>query len=92
MWLTSLEAEGSAMETFELSSSQWTVGQLRAELVGLPDSMPIVVFVAERPGGEITIRQVLTGAGFGVGIRIDDVPARDAFPLSADYPTGTYPR
>ena len=60
---------------------QWTVGQLRAELIGLPDHTPLVVDVAT---GTTYQRRPVVGAGYGPGIDPDQ-PLFDGqeFPLVA---------
>ncbi len=66
---------------------QWTVGRLRAELVGLPDDMPVSVLVATSTSGDDLRRYVLTGAGYGPGIDpSDELLAELEFPLRADCP------
>ena len=66
---------------------QWTVGRLRAELVGLPDDMPISVLVATSASGDDLRRHVLTSAGYGPGIDpSDELLAEVEFPLRADLP------
>jgi hypothetical protein len=72
------------VNTFE-DPSQWTVGQLRAELVGLPDDVPVFVYVQEHVGLTVTIRQVLTGAGFGPDVDPEDMLLTGEFPLTARY-------
>ncbi|HEY8721805.1 hypothetical protein [Pengzhenrongella sp.] len=64
------------------SLEPWTVGQLRAELVGLDDSMPVAVYVEDRADPAVLVRQSLVGAGYGPGLDPSDVPA-DEFPLVA---------
>lgn len=43
--------------------AQWTVGQLRAELVGIPDDTALAVDVYT--ADTVTRRHPITGAGFG---------------------------
>lgn len=45
---------------FEHAVQAWTVGQLRDALAGLPDDLPIIVDVAEEPGGDTVQEQVTT--------------------------------
>ena len=54
---------------FEHAVQAWTVGQLRDALAGLPDDLPIIVDVAEEPGGDTVQEQVVVHAGFGHGSR-----------------------
>ena len=63
---------------------QWTVGQLRAELIGLPDDTPLVVDVAIDATGTTYQRRPVVGAGYGPGIDPDQ-PLFDGqeFPLVA---------
>ena len=79
-------------ETPQHNARQWTVGQLRAELVGLSDDIPVAVYVAEKAGGEFTVRQVLVGAGYGEGIYASEAPLDSEFVLSADYPASRHNR
>lgn len=44
---------------FEHKVDAWTVGLLRNALSGLPDDMPILVDVAEEPGGD-TVQERLS--------------------------------
>ena len=74
------------MNAFE-DSAQWTVGRLRAELVGLADDVPVFVYVQANVGLTATIRQVLTGAGFGPDADPDDMVLIGEFPLAARYPS-----
>ena len=53
---------------FEHAVQAWTVGQLREALAGLPDDLPIIVDVAEEPGGDTVQEQVVVHAGFGHGV------------------------
>ena len=53
---------------FEHTVQAWTVGQLRDALAGLPDDLPIIVDVAEEPGGDTVQEQVVVHAGFGHGV------------------------
>ena len=60
----------------------WTVGQLRAELVGLPADLPVIVLVQDNAGGTFFSQQVLVGAGYGEGVDRDEPQLVDrAFPL-----------
>ena len=74
------------MNAFE-DPAQWTVGWLRAELVGLADDVPVFVYVQANIGLTATIRQVLTGAGFGPDADPDDMVLLGEFPLAARYPS-----
>lgn len=59
----------------------WTVGQLRAELVGVADDTPVHVLV---PTGEHTwVVHPLTGAGYGPGVDPTDPVLAATFPLQA---------
>ena len=65
---------------------QLTVGELRAELVGLPDDMVLVVDVCQDPHGAGIRRHPLIGAGYGPDVDSAD-PLFDGqeFPLTAGY-------
>ncbi len=66
---------------------QWTVGKLRAELVGIPDDIPVSVLVATTPDGDDLRMYLLTGAGYGQGLDPDDdLFAGTDFPLLASLP------
>lgn len=71
----------------------WTVGQLRAALAGLPDDLPLVVIVAEDPGGELAEDQVVIDAGFGTGTtgEGEEFVGRE-FQICCEFPSGTYVR
>jgi len=75
-----------AMNAFE-DPVHWTVGRLRAELVGLADDVPVFVYVQANIGLTATIRQVLTGAGFGPDADPDEMVLLGEFPLNARYPS-----
>lgn len=72
------------MTTFEHVADAWTVGRRRAVLDGLPDDLPIVVDVAEEPGGHV---------GFGHGVAGDGTEfiGRE-LRIGCEFPTGTYHR
>lgn len=57
----------------------WTVGQLRAELVGVDDATPVHVLVQVDSGGWV-VRE-LVGAGYGPGVDPTDPVLAGAFPL-----------
>lgn len=44
------------------------MGRLRNALVGLPDDLPLIVDVAEEPGGDLVQKQVVIHVGFGHGV------------------------
>ncbi|WP_250444010.1 DUF6225 family protein [Actinotalea sp. C106] len=68
---------------------QWTVGQLRAELVGLPDDTPLVIdVVQDGPAGSTRTRLPLIGAGYGQGVDPDDpIFSGQEYPLTAGQRT-----
>ena len=74
------------MNAFE-DPAQWTVGRLRAKLVGHADDVPVFVYIQANVGLTATIRQVLTGAGFGPDADPDDMALLGEFPLAARYPS-----
>ena len=64
---------------------QWTVGQLRAELVGLPDNATLVVDVPTGNGG--LRRYPIVAAGYGEGIDpAEGIFVGQEFPLTAGDP------
>jgi hypothetical protein len=75
---------------FEHAVQAWTVGQLRDALAGLPDDLPIIVDVAEEPGGDTVQEQVVVHAGFGHGVdgRGEPFVGRD-FRIGCEFPSGT---
>jgi hypothetical protein len=79
--------------TFEHVADAWTVGRRRAVLDGLPDDLPIVVDVAEEPGGDLVEEQVIIHAGFGHGVDGDGTEfiGRE-LRIGCEFPTGTYHR
>lgn len=81
------------MTTVEHVADAWTVGRLRAALVGLPDEMPIIVDVAEEPGGDLVDEQVIIHVGFGHGVAGDgsEFIGRE-LRIGCEFPTGTYER
>ena len=56
--------------TVPAERAQWTVGQLRAELVGIPDDTPLAVDV--HTADTMTRRHPITGAGFGPALYPDE--------------------
>ena len=69
-----------------LEPAQWTVGQLRAELIGLPDHTPVVVDVAMDVTGSTYERRPVTGAGYGPGIDpTEGIFTSQEFPLVASH-------
>lgn len=80
-------------ETYDHVAEAWTVGQLRAALQGLPDDLPVIVDVAEDPGGDTVDEQVVINAGFGHGIAADgtEFVSRE-FRIGCEFPTGQYYR
>ena len=80
------------MTTVGHVAGAWTVG-LRAALVGLPDDLPIIVDVAEEPGGDLVDEQVVIHVGFGHGVAGDgsEFTGREVR-IGCEFPTGTYER
>lgn len=81
------------MTTVDHVADAWTVGRLRAALVGLPDDLPIIVDVAEEPGGDLVDEQVIIHVGFGHGVAGDgsEFIGRE-LRIGCEFPTGTYER
>lgn len=85
-------------ETFYHEVAQWTVGQLRAALDGVPDDTPVCVACAEVPGGQFVDEQVVIGAAPETRSWNADTQSWDelvepaAFQIEADFPTGDYLR
>lgn len=80
-------------QPYEHVVDAWTVGQLRAALVGLPDDLLVIVDVAEEPGGDNVDEQVVISAGFGHDIAGDgtEFVGRE-FRIGREFPTGQYYR
>ncbi|KRE61797.1 hypothetical protein ASG92_20680 [Arthrobacter sp. Soil736] len=78
---------------FEHAVRAWTVGELREALEGLPDDLPIIVDVAEEPGGDTVQEQVVIEAGFGHGVdgRGEPFVGRE-LRIACEFPSGTYLR
>ena len=57
-----------------------TVGQLRAELVGVPDDVPVTLAIADGRGTGITRWVDATSAGYGPGVPSDEPAFSSAFP------------
>lgn len=66
--------------------AQWTVGQLRAELIGLPDDTPLAIDICTDAAGAGRTRRPLIGAGYGPGIDpAEEIFIGHEFPLLAGY-------
>ena len=78
---------------FEHRVEAWTVGQVREVLAGLPDDLPIIVDVAEEPGGDAVQEQVVIYVGFGYGVdgRGEPFVGRE-LRIGCEFPSGTYLR
>lgn len=82
-----------ADEAFEHVVERWTVGQLRTALQGLPDDMPVVVHVAEEPGGDTADEQIITHADTDAFVARDGTEyAAGELQIQCEFPTGTYYR
>lgn len=80
-------------ELFHHEVRAWTVGELRRALEGLPDDLPLVVNIAEQPGGEYADTQVVVSAGFGFVVNGDGSEDIDRqFGIGCEFPTGDYYR
>ena len=72
--------------TLPSESAQWTVGQLRAELIGIPDDTPLAIDICTDAAGTRRIRRPLVGAGYGPGIDpTEEIFTGQDFPLLAGY-------
>lgn len=80
-------------ETFEHVVEAWNVGKIRVALEGLPDDLPVVVGVAEEPGGDLVDVQVVVDVGFGIGAdaRREEFVDRTVW-IGCEFPSGTYHR
>ncbi len=65
---------------------QWTVGQLRAELVGIPDDTPLAVDVCLNTSGSSRRRLPVIGAGFGMNLDpADPIFEGQEYPITAGH-------
>lgn len=60
-----------------------TVGQLRAQLVGVPDDVPVTLAIADDRGTGLTRWVDATSAGYGPGVPSDEPPFSSTFPIGA---------
>lgn len=66
--------------------AQWTVGQLRAELVAIPDDTLLAVDVCLDKSGSSRRRLPVTGVGFGTDIDPSDpLFEGQEYPITAGY-------
>lgn len=85
-------------EMFHHEVAQWTVGQLRAALDGIPDDTPVVVDYAEAPGGDSADEQVVIAAAPRMAVwnpgtqSWDETSKPVVFEIEVDFPTGDYYR
>lgn len=79
--------------SYEHTVEAWNVGQVRAALDGLPDDLPIIVDVAEEPGGDTVGEQVVIHVGFGHGTLGDGTEfiGRE-LRIGCEFPSGSYHR
>lgn len=80
-------------QPYDHSVTPWTVGQLRTALEGLPEDLPVLVDVAEEPGGDGVVEQVIVDVGFGHGVDLEgqEYVGRD-LRIGCEFPSGTYYR
>jgi hypothetical protein len=78
---------------FEHTVEPWTVGRMREALADLPEDLPMIVDVAEEPGGSLVTEQVVIDVGFGHGIDRKGEPfiGRE-LRIACEFPSGTYHR
>jgi uncharacterized protein DUF6225 len=72
----------STEELYRHEVTELTVGALRAAIVDLPDDAPILVHVAEEPGGDVCDTQVVYQVFEDCGV----------LGISCEFPTGDYYR
>jgi len=79
--------------SYEHTVEAWNVGQVRAALDGPPDDLPIIVDVAEEPGGDTVEEQVVIHVGFGQGTLGDGTEfiGRE-LRIGCEFPSGSYHR
>jgi hypothetical protein len=78
-------------ELFTHTVTTWTVGDLRKALDGVPDELPLIVFIAEEPGGDTVDEQVVIGAGPRNDHGPEGAPP-DSFEIGCEFPSGEYYR
>lgn len=64
-----------------MAEERLTAGRLRAELVGVPDDVPVALVVAD--GGGTSRWFDATSAGYGPGVPNDEPAFSSAFPIGA---------
>ncbi|WP_406493334.1 DUF6225 family protein [Streptomyces sp. NBC_00846] len=86
------------VEPYEHAVPEWTVGELRQALAGLPDALPVRVAVPQvpttlHPDEEQDARYVVTGTS-DAAPRYDTLlrDGDEVMILLADYPSATYVR
>lgn len=72
-----------------MTEDRLTVGQLRAELVGVPDDVPVTLVVADDHGTGTSRWFDAASAGYGPGIAGDEPAFSSAFPIGAAPSTET---
>ena len=80
---------------FEHTARQWTAGELRAALDGVPDNTPVEVAVPDAPDGDAEDTYVVTGLGYGQVDWADGrglLEDRRSIEIAADWPSGVYYR
>jgi hypothetical protein len=78
-------------ELFTHAVNAWTVGDLRKALDGAPDDLPLIVFVADEPGGNTVDEQVVIGAGPRNDKGSEGAPP-DGFEVGCGFPSGEHCR
>lgn len=99
---TDCERIPAMSEEFEHNTVPLTVGEL-ARTMGVPANviatlsardLPVVGFVAEKPGGDAYDQQVVTGVDLSARVKTNgpDEPPASVFALIQDFPSGRYHR
>ena len=78
-------------ELFTHTVGIWTAGQLREALGGVPDELPVHVWIADEPGGETCDEQVVYDAG-PWNSHGNEIAPPDQFGISCEFPPGEYYR
>ena len=78
-------------ELFNHEVTAWTVGDLRKAMEGVPDGLPLRVFIPVGPGADPTLEQVVHDAAPWDEVN-GGAENPDCFTIERDFPPGQYVR